>query len=114
VCIDSLSKEWRCRAAADPKERLCPVWVKRVGFVMSAICLVCPKQQTLPDPVGASHQGHEATFRLVVKAASGGRRSTLPSAVARHCTRDCKVFLETLDLTSLRRRKLVSTKTNDE
>jgi hypothetical protein len=33
----------------------CLLWVKRVGFVMSAICLVYPKQQTFPDPVGTSH-----------------------------------------------------------
>jgi hypothetical protein len=35
----------------------------RVGFVMSAICLVCPKQQTLPRPVGTSHLGHKETYR---------------------------------------------------
>ena len=87
--------------------QLSPQRVIRVGFVMSAICPVYPKQQTFLGPVGTSHLGHEATFPLVVKAASGGRRSTLPSAVAGHCTRDCKVFLETLDLTSLLRRKLV-------
>jgi hypothetical protein len=28
--------------------------IKRVGFVMSAACPVCPQQQTLPDPVGSS------------------------------------------------------------
>jgi len=27
------------------------LWVKRVGFVMSAICPVHPEQQTFPDPV---------------------------------------------------------------
>jgi hypothetical protein len=32
-----------------------PVWVKRVGFAMSAICPVYPKHQTLPGPVGTSH-----------------------------------------------------------
>jgi hypothetical protein len=35
--------------------RRCRLWVKRVGFVMSAVCLVYPKQQTFPDPVGTSH-----------------------------------------------------------
>ena len=33
------------------------LWVKRVGFVMSAVCPVYPKQQTFPDPVGTSHLG---------------------------------------------------------
>jgi hypothetical protein len=32
-----------------------PLRVKRVGFVMSAICPVYPKQQTFPEPVGTSH-----------------------------------------------------------
>jgi hypothetical protein len=32
-----------------------PVRVKRVGFVMSAVCPVYPKQQTFPDAVGTSH-----------------------------------------------------------
>jgi hypothetical protein len=35
--------------------RRCRLWVKRVGFVMSAVCPVYPKQQTFPDPVGTSH-----------------------------------------------------------
>jgi hypothetical protein len=38
-------------ARVDP----CPAWVKRVGFVMSAICPIYPKQQTFPDPLGTSH-----------------------------------------------------------
>jgi hypothetical protein len=29
--------------------------VKRVDFVMSAVCLVYLKQQTFPDSVGTSH-----------------------------------------------------------
>jgi hypothetical protein len=29
--------------------------IKRVSFVMSAVCPVYPKHQTLPDPVGTSH-----------------------------------------------------------
>ena len=32
-----------------------PLWVKRVGFVMSAVCPVYPKKQTFPGPVGISH-----------------------------------------------------------
>jgi hypothetical protein len=38
-----------------------PLWVKRVGFVMSAVCPVYPKQQTFPDPVGTSHLGQMRT-----------------------------------------------------
>ncbi len=33
----------------------CPIRVKRVGFVMSAVCPVYPQQQTSPDTVGTSH-----------------------------------------------------------
>jgi hypothetical protein len=33
----------------------CPFGVKRVTFVMSAICPVYPKQQTFSDPVDTSH-----------------------------------------------------------
>jgi hypothetical protein len=36
-------------------ENRCLEWVKRVGFVMSALCPVYLKQQTLPDLVGTSH-----------------------------------------------------------
>ena len=39
----------------------CPVGIKRVGFVMSAICPVYPKQHTFSDPVGTSHLGHKRT-----------------------------------------------------
>jgi hypothetical protein len=39
-----------------------PVWVKRVAFVMSAICPVYPKQQTFSDPVGTSHLCQERSF----------------------------------------------------
>ena len=38
-----------------------PVWVKRVGFVMSAVCPVYPQQQTSPDTVGTSHLCQERT-----------------------------------------------------
>jgi hypothetical protein len=51
------SAEWtslRC-VVAPP----CRLWVKRVGFVMSPVCPVYPKQQTFPDPVGTSHLCHE-------------------------------------------------------
>jgi hypothetical protein len=33
--------------------------VKRVGFVMSQVCPVYPKQQTFPDSVGTSHLGQK-------------------------------------------------------
>src|SRR5216683_5514682 len=36
----------------------CPIRVKRVGFVMSAVCPVYPQQQTSPDTVGTSHLCH--------------------------------------------------------
>jgi|SRR5580704_14127699 hypothetical protein len=39
----------------------CPKWVKRVGFVVSAVRPVHPKQQTFLDPVGTSHLGHKRT-----------------------------------------------------
>ena len=39
-----------------------PLGVKRVGFAMSPVCPVYPKQQTFPDPVGTSHLGHEQTY----------------------------------------------------
>src|SRR6266850_8183432 len=40
-----------------------PLRVRRVGFVMSAVCPVYPQQQTSPDPVGTSHLGQEPTSR---------------------------------------------------
>src|SRR5467141_3700407 len=41
------------------RDRHRPLRVKRVGFVMSAICPVYPKQQTFLGPVGTSHLGQE-------------------------------------------------------
>jgi hypothetical protein len=38
-----------------------PLRVKRVAFVMSAICPVYPKQQTFPDPLGTSHLCQDPT-----------------------------------------------------
>jgi len=35
--------------------RFYTAWVKRVGFVMSAVCPVYPQQQTSPDTLGTSH-----------------------------------------------------------
>jgi hypothetical protein len=35
----------------------CPFRLKRVGFVMSAVCPVYPEQQTFADAVGTSHLG---------------------------------------------------------
>jgi hypothetical protein len=32
-----------------------PLWVKRFGFVMSAVCPVYPNQQTFPDPVATDN-----------------------------------------------------------
>ena len=42
------------RQAHDYLKRV-PLRVKRVGFVMPAVCPVCP--QTFPAPVGTSHLG---------------------------------------------------------
>jgi hypothetical protein len=39
-----------------------PLRVKRVGFVMSAVCPVYPQQQTSPDTVGTSHLCQGRTF----------------------------------------------------
>jgi hypothetical protein len=39
-----------------------PLWVKRVDFVMSAICPVYPKQQTFPDSAGTSHLCQQRTL----------------------------------------------------
>jgi hypothetical protein len=41
-----------CKTEGSPR---CLIRVKRVGFVMSAIYPVDPKQQTFPDPVSTSH-----------------------------------------------------------
>src|SRR6476659_8440281 len=41
-----------------------PVRVKRVGFVMSAICPVYPKQQTFLGPVGTSHLARRRSRRM--------------------------------------------------
>ena len=55
----------------------CPIWVRRVGFVMSAICPVYPKQQTFPDPVGTSHLCQQRTgddfSEGVLRRAGGGQ-----------------------------------------
>jgi hypothetical protein len=48
----------------------CPRWVKRVGFVMSAICPVYPKQQTSPGPVGTSRSCHKQTLAAYSIASS--------------------------------------------
>jgi hypothetical protein len=56
---------------------VCPpflLWVKRVGFVMSAVCPVYPKEQTFPDPVGTSHLCHKLTWRPDGVAASSHQR----------------------------------------
>jgi hypothetical protein len=37
----------------------CPLRVRRVGFVMSALRPVCPQQQTFLGPVDTSHLGPE-------------------------------------------------------
>jgi hypothetical protein len=44
----------------------CPLRVRRVGFVMSAVCLVYPKHQTFPRSVGTSHLGHERTSPFAI------------------------------------------------
>jgi hypothetical protein len=38
-----------------------PVWVKRSGFVMSAVCPVYPQLQTFPEPVSTSHLCQQET-----------------------------------------------------
>ena len=57
VCTSSTAKE-----AHEMPSATSPLRVKRVGFVMSAVCPVCPKQQTSPDPVGTSHLCQEQAF----------------------------------------------------
>ena len=42
---------------------------QRVGFVMSPVCPVYPKQQTFPDPVSPSHLGQGETYRIKSSAA---------------------------------------------
>jgi hypothetical protein len=39
-----------------------PLRIKRVGFVMSAVCPVNSILQTFPDPVSTSHLGHTQTL----------------------------------------------------
>jgi hypothetical protein len=46
---------------SDFQPRRSRLWVKRVGFVMSAIYPVYLKQQTFLDPVGTSHLCHNRT-----------------------------------------------------
>jgi hypothetical protein len=41
-------------------------WVKRVGFVMSAVRPVYPKQQTFPGPIGTSHLCQKPTLEMRV------------------------------------------------
>jgi hypothetical protein len=38
-----------------PRNGRRPLWVNRVGFVMSALRPVCPQQQTFSGAVGTSH-----------------------------------------------------------
>jgi hypothetical protein len=59
-------------AQACPRAHALPEWVKRVGFVISAISPVYPKQQTFSDPVGTSHLCHERKsfeFQLITLSA---------------------------------------------
>jgi hypothetical protein len=46
------------------RPRFYTAWVIRVGFAMSAVCQVYPKQQTFPDPVGTSHLCRSAADAL--------------------------------------------------
>ena len=45
-----------------------PLRVRRVDFVMSAICLVYPQQQTSPGPVGTSHWARLGRRRITNNA----------------------------------------------
>jgi hypothetical protein len=51
-----------------------PLWVKRVAFVMSAVCPVYPQQQTSPDTVGTSHLCQERKWQ--VSAMNGSERQS--------------------------------------
>jgi hypothetical protein len=51
-----------------------PLRVKRVGFVMSAVCPVYPKQQTFPDQVGTSHLCHNRTSKRLRQGQPEGER----------------------------------------
>jgi len=48
--------------------------IKRVGFVMSAVCPVYPRQQTFPGPVGTSHLCHKRTFPADINGGLGARK----------------------------------------
>ena len=54
------SQMWWIRA----KEIACDVRcrVRRVDFVMSALCPVCTQHQTFSEPNGTSHLGQDRTF----------------------------------------------------
>jgi hypothetical protein len=58
----------------------CPLWVRRVGFVTSAVCPVYPQHQTFPDPVGTSHLRQMQTFDRHQSDARGSSAQVLPSA----------------------------------
>src|SRR5258705_11154140 len=64
--ITNQSNIWSTCALVDNRPRewaRCLLWVKRVGFVMSAVCPVYPQQQTSPDTVGTSHLGQKPISR---------------------------------------------------
>jgi hypothetical protein len=62
--------------------------VKRVGFVMSAICPVYPEHQTFPGPVGTSHLGQEQTILgwLNGGTARGGQIGKIASSIGGDCS----------------------------
>ena len=83
VAAQTNTLEWDCR---------CRCWVKRVAFVMSAVCPVYPKQQTSPDTVGRFwatngrcreanrwHATAECAPKMPQRAEGGGN---LPSAAS--------------------------------
>jgi hypothetical protein len=46
-----------------------PLWVIRVGFVMSVVCPIFTRYRTFPDPVGTSQLGHmQTSFDYLVGA----------------------------------------------
>ena len=60
--------EPKARTGAIPMNWRFPLRVKRVGFVMSPVCPVYPKQQTFPDPVDTSHLCQNQTIQGMIRA----------------------------------------------
>jgi hypothetical protein len=77
---------------APARTHQCPSWVKRVGFVMSAVCPVYPQQQTSPDTFGTSHLCHELTLEALVGPSTRlPNPDTLPYATPFPLVRDRRI-----------------------